>query len=63
MANEAPSHASRRRTSTRGEFWKEHTLADYRPKARVFPGGDQFVIKDLTDEESEAFWAAIEGRD
>lgn len=63
MANPAPSDAPRRRTSTRGDFWKKHTLSELRKKAKPFEGGDRYVIEDLTDEESEAFWSVIEGRD
>lgn len=63
MGRQASSDPPRRRLSTRGEFWKKRTLQDFQRKANPFPGGDRYVIRDLTDEQSEAFWSAIERRD
>lgn len=63
MAKPARPDTPRRRTSTRGEFWRRHKFSELRKKTQPFLGGDRYVIEDLTDEESEAFWSVIEGRD
>lgn len=40
-------------------FWRNRSLDEQVAGAKVWTGEDSFVIEDLTDEESEAFWAAI----
>lgn len=41
------------------EVWKTHSLDELFAGVEPLRADESFVIEDLTDEESEAFWAAI----
>lgn len=43
----------------RGEFWREHSVADLFANARPLREDESFAIEDLTEDEWEPFWAAI----
>ncbi|MDQ1445408.1 MAG: hypothetical protein QOI20_1872 [Acidimicrobiaceae bacterium] len=40
-------------------FWRSRTTDEVFANAKPWTGEESFVIEDLTDEESEAFWAAV----
>ena len=41
-------------------IWRNRSLDEQMAGAKVWTGEESFVIENLTDEESEAFWAALE---
>ena len=41
------------------EFWREHTTDEVFAGVKPWTGEESFQIDDLTEDESAAFWAAI----
>jgi hypothetical protein len=40
-------------------FWRNRTIEEQMAGVEPLSADESFVIEDLTDEESEAFWAAV----
>jgi hypothetical protein len=40
-------------------FWRNRTIEEQMAGVKPLSADESFVIEDLTDEESEAFWAAV----
>ena len=40
-------------------FWRNRTIEEQMAGVEPLSADESFVIEDLTDEESEAFWAAL----
>ncbi len=41
------------------DFWRNKTLEDLQGDTKPWPASDDLVIRDITVEESDAFWAAL----
>jgi len=41
------------------KFWHNRTIEEQMAGVKPLSADESFVIEDLTDEESEAFWAAV----
>lgn len=56
---DGPKHEEAGRPFDTAEIRRNRTLDEQMAGAKVWTGEESFVIADLTDEESEAFWSAV----
>ena len=43
-----------------GQFWRKHEVADLFAKVEPLAEDESFAIEDLTDDEWDRFWAAVQ---